>query len=290
MMKTFPARFGGICLLIGALFLVGQNGCGTDDPLVERLTSVDNYDPPDGASTDTADYNPTLYMRVVDSALVGIANPEPLHDVAGALDVPYTDLIERLRTARGIVESYLPENAHLPPDINLVLDEDMTYEDVTLAANICALASFPRPHLVTSSGHRVAVGIPLVHPVLGPVGWSAWVWWKADQSLLWSVWPDSGQGFRVSSIPARDGEPDMDRLVDMLRRGFAARDSLPAARDRQIVVWAYDELPYEDFMPLLDALKYPKQDSLLCGRFALLNEPVWLPPDSLVDAHSRVHP
>lgn len=246
--------------------------------LVWQLTHLKEYQPPESASTDSAGYFPTVYVRAEGDSLYGIVNPNPLEPFRDIAESSPPDLVMQLRFTRQVLQERVGDSLRVPGDANLVLDRKMTFGQVMGAIYVANYGSFVVPHLITAAGREQVIEPPRIHEKFGPVGWAAWVWWMPDQALVWTAWSDVAERFTVRAIPSKGGLANIAALLDSLRLTLDARDYIPVGPDRLIGIWAYDELAYSELMQFMDALRYPREGSKIAGRITLLQGENWRPP------------
>ncbi len=260
-------------------------GCsGEERTLKQQLTETELYRPPVSSSTTEAGYFPTLYARMgADTQLAAIANPDPLESLDGVAEMTGRDIVDFLKSARTTMQERSPDSVMVPMDINLVLDRDMTADEVIGSVLLAANGSFGLPYLVMANGN-----VHLIEPPRmgrgAPAGWAAWVWLQPDNTFRWAVFPGARGRLRLSNIPSLDGTMNLEAFADSVAQVLDARDDIPPGIDRLIGLWTPDDLPYTDLVRLMDAIRFPEDPAdVLAGRITLvLGRPWAAPPDSLL--------
>ncbi len=267
------ALFGAACWLAG---------CGSSEPqpqFVQRMITLESYQPPSSASRDTLSEHPVLYLHSVNGQLRGLTNADPNAEPRVGAEVSVRNLIGELQNARVIAERMLPDSLELPGAVNLVLDRNLGFAQVGEAMMIAGRGTFQDPYLVTAEGFSHDVDQVMVHPQIGPVGWSAWVWWMPDNSLRYIVWPDQGRTPEMFNVVPDGDTADFETLTESLAATMDTSRHIPEPMERQVGIWAYEELPYSRLIKLMDAMKYPSDGPVVAGRFAFLAGERWGPPE-----------
>lgn len=284
MMLMHERRSSSIVALVGAFAVASfAGGCEEKSKLEGlgwELTHYKEYQPPASASTDTARYFPSLYVRSERDSLMGIVNPNPQEPFPEVAEASPENLVMQLRFSRQALQERAGTSVRVPLDVNLVLDRKMSFGQIMEAVYLSNSGSFMIPHLITASGREHLIEPPRVHREYGPVGWSAWIWWMSDQSMKWMAWPDSAGRVAVRTLASEGGAANLSALVDSLHGALDGKPHIPPAAQRLIGFWAYDGLSYPQLMQFMDVLRYPEKGQPLAGRITLLQGQLWAPPES----------